>query len=95
MNWGEVFGLSVSPLELIIRGSTMYLFLFLLFRVVIRRRVGAIGIGDFIGVWKSTANQDGSRAGVFGIRVQPGTQNDVVGGPDTDNDGTVIVVNQP
>jgi len=57
--------------------------------------VGAIGIGDFIGVWKSTANQDGSRAGVFGIRVQPGTQNDVVGGPDTDNDGTVIVVNQP
>ena len=39
LDWGGMFGLSVSPLELIIRGSAMYLFLFVLFRVVIRRRV--------------------------------------------------------
>jgi uncharacterized membrane protein YcaP (DUF421 family) len=43
-----MFGLSVPPLELIIRGSAMYLFLFLLFRVVIRRRVGAVGVADIL-----------------------------------------------
>ena len=37
MDWGEIFGLSVSPWELIIRGTAMYLFLFVVFRVVIRR----------------------------------------------------------
>ena len=44
VDWNEIFGLSVSPWELIIRGSAMYLFLFLVFRVVIRRRIGAVGI---------------------------------------------------
>ena len=48
VDWGEVFGVSVSPLELIIRGTAMYLFLFLLFRVVVRRRVGAIGMADIL-----------------------------------------------
>jgi uncharacterized membrane protein YcaP (DUF421 family) len=48
MNWDEIFGLSVSPWELVIRGSAMYLFLFLLFRVVIRRRVGAVGMADIL-----------------------------------------------
>ena len=48
LDWGEIFGVSVSPLELIIRGTAMYLFLFLLFRVVVRRRVGAIGMADIL-----------------------------------------------
>ena len=48
MDWGEIFGLTVSPLEMIVRGSAMYLFLFLLFRVVIRRRVGAVGMADIL-----------------------------------------------
>ena len=48
LDWGEIFGIHVSPLELIIRGSAMYLFLFLLFRVVVRRRVGAIGMADIL-----------------------------------------------
>jgi uncharacterized membrane protein YcaP (DUF421 family) len=46
LDWGEIFGISVSPLELIIRGTAMYLFL--LFRVVVRRRVGAIGMADIL-----------------------------------------------
>jgi len=37
-----------SPLEMILRGSLMYWFLFVLFRVVVRRRVGAVGIGDVL-----------------------------------------------
>lgn len=47
-DWGEIFGLSVSPMELIVRGSAMYLFLFLIFRVVVRRRVGAVGMADIL-----------------------------------------------
>jgi uncharacterized membrane protein YcaP (DUF421 family) len=48
VDWGQVFGVSVSPLELIVRGTAMYFFLFLLFRVVVRRRVGAIGMADIL-----------------------------------------------
>ena len=48
LDWGEIFGINVSPLELIIRGTAMYLLLFVLFRVVVRRRVGAIGMADIL-----------------------------------------------
>jgi uncharacterized membrane protein YcaP (DUF421 family) len=48
MDWSELFGLSVSPWELVIRGSAMYLFLFVLFRVVVKRRVGAVGMADIL-----------------------------------------------
>ena len=48
MNWNEIFGLTVSPWELVIRGSAMYAFLFLLFRVVVRRRVGSVGMADIL-----------------------------------------------
>jgi uncharacterized membrane protein YcaP (DUF421 family) len=48
VSWHEIFGLTVSPWELVVRGTAMYLFLFLLFRVVVRRRVGAIGMADIL-----------------------------------------------
>ena len=48
LEWREIFGLSVSPWELIIRGSAMYLFLFLMFRIVVRRRIGAVGMADIL-----------------------------------------------
>jgi uncharacterized membrane protein YcaP (DUF421 family) len=48
LDWGEIFGLTVSPLELIVRGTLMYLFLFVLFRVMVRRRVGAVGMADIL-----------------------------------------------
>jgi uncharacterized membrane protein YcaP (DUF421 family) len=48
MDWSEIFGLTVSPLELAVRGTAMYMFLFLLFRVVVKRRVGAVGMGDIL-----------------------------------------------
>ena len=43
-----MFGLESSVLEPIVRGSVMYLSLFLMFRVVIRRRVGAVGMSDIL-----------------------------------------------
>jgi uncharacterized membrane protein YcaP (DUF421 family) len=48
VDWSGLFELSVSPIELIVRGSLMYWFLFALFRLVIRRRVGAVGMGDML-----------------------------------------------
>jgi uncharacterized membrane protein YcaP (DUF421 family) len=48
VDWQSLFTLSVSPWEMLARGSLMYWFLFLLFRVVIRRRVGAVGISDVL-----------------------------------------------
>ena len=48
VDWGQIFGVSVSPLELIVRGTAMYFFLFLLFRVVVRRRVGSVGMADIL-----------------------------------------------
>ena len=48
MDWGQIFGISVSPWELIIRGTAMYIFLFLIFRVVVRRRVGSVGMADIL-----------------------------------------------
>lgn len=48
VDWSELFGLSVPPLELIVRGSALYLFLLLIFRVVIKRRIGSIGIADIL-----------------------------------------------
>ena len=48
VEWSEIFGVSVSPWELVVRGSAMYLFLFLVFRLVIRRRIGAVGMADIL-----------------------------------------------
>lgn len=48
IDWTELFGLSVSPAELIVRGTAMYWFLFLVFRFVVRRDVGAVGLADVL-----------------------------------------------
>ena len=43
-----VFGLTMPILELVARGSVMFWFLVLVFRVVLRRDVGSMGITDFL-----------------------------------------------
>lgn len=48
VDWAEVFGLGLSPLELFARGSAMYWFLFVIFRFVVRRDVGAVGVADIL-----------------------------------------------
>jgi len=44
----ELFGFSVSPFELMLRGSVVYWFLFLVFRFVLRRDAGSLGIADIL-----------------------------------------------
>jgi len=48
IDWAEVFGLGLSPLELFARGSAMYWFLFFVFRFVVRRDVGSVGVADIL-----------------------------------------------
>jgi uncharacterized membrane protein YcaP (DUF421 family) len=48
VDWGEVFVFTVSPLELFIRGTLTYFFLFLLFRFVVRRDTGTLGPSDLL-----------------------------------------------
>ena len=44
----EVFRFDVSPWEMIVRGTAMYWFLFVLFRFVLRRDVGSLAIADVL-----------------------------------------------
>ena len=44
----EVFRFTMSPWQLALRGSVMFWFLFLVFRFVLRRDVGAMGVTDFL-----------------------------------------------
>lgn len=48
MDLGELFALNVAPLELVVRGTAMYWFLFVLFRFVLRRGVGQVGVSDIL-----------------------------------------------
>jgi len=47
-DWAGLFALTVSPLELFVRGSVVYWFLFAIFRVVLRRDMGAVAIADVL-----------------------------------------------
>jgi uncharacterized membrane protein YcaP (DUF421 family) len=47
-DWQELFGLSVSPLELVVRGTAVYWFLVLVFRFVLRRDTGSVGMADIL-----------------------------------------------
>ena len=48
LDWQALFSFSVAPLELVVRGSAIYWFLFAVFRIVLRRDVGAIGVADIL-----------------------------------------------
>ena len=47
-DFAQLFALSVSPLELVIRGSVIYWFLFLIFRFLNPRDIGTLGFGDVL-----------------------------------------------
>ncbi|MDQ3260800.1 MAG: DUF421 domain-containing protein [Pseudomonadota bacterium] len=48
VDWSALFGIQVSIAELVLRGSAIYLFLFLVFRFVLRRDVGSLGVADIL-----------------------------------------------
>jgi uncharacterized membrane protein YcaP (DUF421 family) len=48
IDWSELFKLSVPLPEILVRGTVMYWFLFLLFRFFVTRGVGEVGISDIL-----------------------------------------------
>lgn len=48
IDWSNLFGFTMSPIELFIRGTLTFFFLFSMFRFIVRRDVGAIGLSDLL-----------------------------------------------
>lgn len=48
IDWPHLFGFTVSPVELFIRGTLTFMLLFCLFRFVVHRDVGALGVTDLL-----------------------------------------------
>jgi uncharacterized membrane protein YcaP (DUF421 family) len=48
IDWSQMFAFTMSPIELFIRGTMTFLFLFCLFRFVVHRDVGGLGISDLL-----------------------------------------------
>ena len=71
----EIFTFSVSPWEIVVRGTVMFWLLFLIFRFVLRRDVGSLGIGDFL----------------FVVIVADASQNAMSGDSKTIMDGALLV----
>lgn len=74
-DWTSVWSLSVSPIELAVRGTAVYWFLFLVFRFLVRRDVGSIAIADMLLL----------------VIVADAIQNAMAGGYDSVSDGVVLV----
>jgi uncharacterized membrane protein YcaP (DUF421 family) len=71
----ELFRFDLNPWELVLRGSAMYWFLYLLFRFVLRRDVGSIGIADVLLL----------------VLIADAAQNAMAGGYSTVAEGFVLV----
>ncbi|MEI2415620.1 YetF domain-containing protein [Orrella sp. JC864] len=48
MDWQGIFGLQASPVEMFLRGSVAYCFIFVLLRLAGRRDIGSIGMADLL-----------------------------------------------
>jgi len=75
MDWAWLVDFKVPAWELILRGSAMYWFLFLIFRLVLRRDVGAVGVADVLLV----------------VLVADASQNAMTGGYTSVAEGAVLV----
>ena len=71
----SVFSFTVSPLESMLRGTLMYWFLFIVFRFILRRDVGSLGISDFL----------------FVVILGDAAQNGMTGSATSATDGMVLV----
>jgi len=71
----ELFNFSASPVEIIFRGSIIFWFLFLIFRYILRRDIGNVGVSDFL----------------FVVIVADASQNAMSGDAKTISDGILLI----
>lgn len=74
-DFAELFSFSLSPAEIVVRGSAVYWFLFCLFRFVLRRDTGSLAITDVLLV----------------VLIADASSNAMSGGYDTVSDGFALV----
>ncbi len=71
----DLFAIHVPVLELVLRGTLVYWLLFVIFRFILRRDVGAVGIADILLL----------------VIVADAAQNAMAGGYDTVSEGAILV----
>ncbi|MCR5882518.1 DUF421 domain-containing protein [Rhizobacter sp. J219] len=71
----ELFRLSVSPWELIARGTLIFWFLFAIFRFVMHRDVGSVGLADVLVL----------------VLIADAAQNAMSGGYESVTDGVILI----
>jgi uncharacterized membrane protein YcaP (DUF421 family) len=72
---GPLFELTVDPAELMLRGTAMFWFVFLLLRFVLRRDIGSIGVADVLLL----------------VLIADAAQNAMSGGYESITDGCILV----
>jgi uncharacterized membrane protein YcaP (DUF421 family) len=75
IDWGQLFQSQVPVLETVVRGTVVYWFLFLLFRFILRRDIGSIGVADILLV----------------VLIADAAQNAMSGGYKTITDGLILI----
>lgn len=75
IDWSRLFSFSVHPVEIIVRGTLIYWFIFILFRFVLRREVGAIAIADVMLL----------------VLIADAASNGMSGGYDSITDGCILI----
>lgn len=63
INWSGMFSLDVHPLETFLRGTLMFLGIFILMRVILKRQTGAVSTSDLLLI---TLLADASQNGMAG-----------------------------
>ncbi len=76
MDFAALFALSMSPLELVIRGTALYWLLIFIFRVAVPRNIGEITIADVLLL----------------VLIADASQNAMAGGYTSVTDGFVLIV---
>lgn len=71
----ELMRFTVPPLELVLRGTIMFWFLFLIFRLILRRNIGSASVTDFL----------------FVVILGDAAQNAMIGEGTSVSDGMVLV----
>ena len=75
VDWAHLFSFSVSPAEIFVRGTVIYWFIFLLFRFLLRRDIGAIAVTDVL----------------LMVLIADAASNGMSGGYDSITDGCILV----
>lgn len=75
IDWNEMFALTVSPIELIIRGTLVYWAILAMFRTILQRDIGAVGVADVLLL----------------VLIADAAQNAMSGGYESLTDGIILV----